>query len=219
MLSVSSKGTSFSSTASKKPHPSGQPVRQQLPLKLSSLSSGSRDGKSHSMTSPISTQVGANFSTPTSSRNEGPAQMFPFKLASGAGAAPPVVSHHSRTGSSPAVIQQNAYQVGSAGRMNTYPKVPDRVRIRSTDGSGQVNNSSGPHQMQQGINMATVGAVMGQKRGPQPQQHNQQYHAGGMQQQQPHYQPNHPHVQTPPQPPPRHFEKEATNKEEEVIYF
>lgn len=103
-------------------------MKQQLPLKLSSLSSTSRDGKSNSMSSPVtSPQVNSNFSgTPTSSTAGGPLQMFPLKLADkkgmgtaggiGPGPGPPLVSHHSRTGSSPAVIQQNAYQVGSAPR-------------------------------------------------------------------------------------------------------
>lgn len=104
-------------------------MKQQLPLKLSSLSSSSRDGKSNSMSSPVtSPPVSSNFggmSTPTSSMaggrgGEGPMQMFPLKLADKkgmvAGPGPPLVSHHSRTGSSPAVIQQNAYQVGNAAR-------------------------------------------------------------------------------------------------------
>lgn len=222
-LLVSSKGTPLSSTASNKPHSSSQQMKQQLPLKLSSLSSGSR---SNSVSSPVtSPQVGSNFGgTPTTSRNDGPAQMFPLKLADKKGQSapqPPMVSHHSRTGSSPAVIQQNAYQVGNAGRTNTYPKVPDRVRIRSTDGSGQVANSPQMQAAQQGIHLASVGAVMGQKRAPPPQQQHQaqHYHAGGLPPQQQHHHPHHPHGQTPPQPPPRHFEKEATNKEEEVIYF
>lgn len=209
-ISVSSKSTPASSTGPNKPHVSNQPAKQQLPLKLSSLSSsGTKEFKSNSMSSPLSPQVSSSsfgsVNTPTSSRIEGPAQIFPLKLAdkkgsvSGSSGAPvpPMVPHHSRTGSSPAVIQQNAYQTGNPGRTNTYPKVPDRVRIRSSDGvSGQMANAHIPQQ--QGMHVTGVASAMGQKRIVQ------QPPSRG---------------QTPPQPPPRHFEKEATNKDEEVIYF
>lgn len=215
-IPVSSKGTPLSSN---KPPSMNQPIKQQLPLKLSSLSSGSKDFKSHSMSSPIiSPQMTGSIGTPTSSRNEsGPAQIFPFKLAdkrgSGGGVGPPLVPHHSRTGSSPAVIQQNAYQVGSAARTNTYPKVPDRVRIRSTDGAGVLSSGTPNSNIQQGIHMAGVGAVMGQKRATQQYTGHPIHNFHGQ-------------AQHPPQPPPRHFEKEAasnrdeaTNKDEQVIYF
>ncbi|XP_070497316.1 rho guanine nucleotide exchange factor 18 isoform X4 [Chironomus tepperi] len=102
-------------------------VKQQLPLKLSTLSN--TKPTTNTLTSPASVT-----------------QMFPLKLADKKPTA--IVPNHSRTGSSPAVIQQpipapqyqnppqHLQQTGNpATRTNTYPKsqAPERYRLRSSD--------------------------------------------------------------------------------------
>ncbi|CRL03266.1 CLUMA_CG016484, isoform C [Clunio marinus] len=95
-------------------------VKQQLPLKLSSLSN---------------TKPSTNVNVSTITSPSGVAQMLPLKLADKKSTITP---NHSRTGSSPAVIQQPVMtqQPGNpAIRTNTYPKIPERYRLRSTDGT------------------------------------------------------------------------------------
>ncbi|XP_058465262.1 rho guanine nucleotide exchange factor 18 isoform X3 [Malaya genurostris] len=103
-------------------------IKQQLPLKLSSLSSTKTSSNNNSVTSP-----GGSSSSLMSSGSAGVTQMFPLKLADKKINAN--MPNHSRTGSSPAVIQQQMpVQPGNpATRTNTYPKIPERYRLRSSD--------------------------------------------------------------------------------------
>uniref|UniRef100_A0AAG5DK59 DH domain-containing protein n=1 Tax=Anopheles atroparvus TaxID=41427 RepID=A0AAG5DK59_ANOAO len=105
-------------------------IKQQLPLKLSSLSS-SKQGSTTS-SSAMSPNNG-NLGHAAASGGAGVTQMFPLKLADKKIASS--TPNHSRTGSSPAVIQQQIQvQSGNpATRTNTYPKIPERFRLRSTD--------------------------------------------------------------------------------------
>ncbi|TDG42743.1 hypothetical protein AWZ03_010849 [Drosophila navojoa] len=73
-------------------------VKQKLPMKLSSLSSGTRVDKSASFNNSSN-----NGSTPSSA---GVQQMFPLKLADKQRQMATPTPQHSRTGSSPAIIQQ-----------------------------------------------------------------------------------------------------------------
>ncbi|XP_055839935.1 rho guanine nucleotide exchange factor 18 isoform X4 [Episyrphus balteatus] len=103
-------------------------VKQQIPMKLSSLSS------TKSEKSPQSTNSSNNITSPPNSSNNssgGITQMFPLKLADKKNQMTP---NHSRTGSSPAIIQQQPQQTGNpATRTNTYPKLPERYRLRNSD--------------------------------------------------------------------------------------
>ncbi|XP_055919237.1 rho guanine nucleotide exchange factor 18 isoform X4 [Eupeodes corollae] len=103
-------------------------VKQQIPMKLSSLSS------TKSEKSQQSTNSSNNITSPPNSSNNssgGITQMFPLKLADKKNQMTP---NHSRTGSSPAIIQQQPQQTGNpATRTNTYPKLPERYRLRNSD--------------------------------------------------------------------------------------
>ncbi|XP_059614872.1 rho guanine nucleotide exchange factor 18 isoform X2 [Phlebotomus argentipes] len=111
-------------------------VKQQLPLKLSSVTST----KSSTERASVS---GSALTSPPSSNSANVTQMFPLKLADKrVPATSSVSSNHSRTGSSPAVIQQPlASHAGNpALKTNTYPKIPERHRLRSTDGAFTSNS-------------------------------------------------------------------------------
>ncbi|XP_075985832.1 rho guanine nucleotide exchange factor 18 cysts isoform X6 [Anticarsia gemmatalis] len=77
-------------------------------------------------------------------------QQLPLKLASGKSQQPPpgyhrlhespsehqtqgLVIHHTRTGSSPAPLPSQQQMNNKATRTNTYPKLPDKFRVRSPD--------------------------------------------------------------------------------------
>nr|XP_049706211.1 A-kinase anchor protein 13 isoform X2 [Helicoverpa armigera] len=79
-------------------------------------------------------------------------QQLPLKLASGKSQQPPpgyhrlhespsehqnqgLVIHHTRTGSSPAPLPSQQQINNKATRTNTYPKLPDKFRVRSPDSS------------------------------------------------------------------------------------
>ncbi|XP_058124282.1 rho guanine nucleotide exchange factor 18 isoform X2 [Anopheles coustani] len=104
-------------------------IKQQLPLKLSSLSSSKpASTQSNSVMSPNNGNL-----VHATTGGAGVTQMFPLKLADKKISSS--TPNHSRTGSSPAVIQQQIQvQSGNpATRTNTYPKIPERFRLRSTD--------------------------------------------------------------------------------------
>ncbi|KAK9496508.1 hypothetical protein O3M35_013205 [Rhynocoris fuscipes] len=132
----------ISTTNQQKVASSNVQVRQQLPLKLA-VKAGSANSTA---------------SINTSNNSSSPQQMLPLKLCEGSGEtrkssgyqrltsasagiqsppqAPPPT--HSRTGSSPAMMQNVPIMTETkscvkAGRTNTYPKLPDRFRVRSTD--------------------------------------------------------------------------------------
>ncbi|XP_037044023.1 rho guanine nucleotide exchange factor 28 isoform X4 [Bradysia coprophila] len=113
-------------------------VKQQLPLKLSSLSSTKSEktatsNSSNTLPSPVASSGGV-------------IQMLPLKLADKKNHQN-ITPNHTRTGSSPAVIQQlNPTHTGNpAIRTNTYPKIPERFRLRSSDGSIQHQQQTLPH--------------------------------------------------------------------------
>ncbi|CAH0714925.1 unnamed protein product, partial [Brenthis ino] len=76
-------------------------------------------------------------------------QQLPLKLASGKSQQPPpgyhrlhespseqtqgLVIHHTRTGSSPAPLPSQQHLNNKATRTNTYPKLPDKFRVRSPE--------------------------------------------------------------------------------------
>ncbi|XP_024082157.1 rho guanine nucleotide exchange factor 18 isoform X3 [Cimex lectularius] len=102
-------------------------IKQQLPLKLATKLSGN--------------------SAPNTAN--APQQMLPLKLREAAGegkkttgyqrlssCSPPQLPTHSRTGSSPAMMQNipgESKSGAKAGRTNTYPKLPDKFRVRSPE--------------------------------------------------------------------------------------
>ncbi|XP_049289616.1 rho guanine nucleotide exchange factor 18 isoform X2 [Anopheles funestus] len=106
-------------------------IKQQLPLKLSSLSSTKQGSPASNL---VMSPNSSNAAMASHAAATGVTQMFPLKLAdkkiSSTG-----TPNHSRTGSSPAVIQQQIQvQSGNpATRTNTYPKIPERFRLRSSD--------------------------------------------------------------------------------------
>ncbi|XP_049543344.1 rho guanine nucleotide exchange factor 18 isoform X3 [Anopheles darlingi] len=112
-------------------------IKQQLPLKLSSLSSTKQMSSGSSNSSPMAGNVGmSGHNSPgvgSSGGSSSVMQMFPLKLADKKLSSS--TPNHSRTGSSPAVIQQQIQvQSGNpATRTNTYPKIPERFRLRSSD--------------------------------------------------------------------------------------
>lgn len=128
----------ISTTNQQKVASSNVQVRQQLPLKLA-VKPGSASGSSCSNTNNSTTPV--------------PQQMLPLKLCEGSGEprksvgyqrltsggqSPPQAPTHSRTGSSPAMMQNVPMQPESrscvkAGRTNTYPKLPEKFRVRTAD--------------------------------------------------------------------------------------
>uniref|UniRef100_A0A336K2W3 CSON008438 protein n=1 Tax=Culicoides sonorensis TaxID=179676 RepID=A0A336K2W3_CULSO len=104
---------------------SGQIPKQTIPLKLSS-STSTKSSSGSSTSSSILSPIAAV------------SQMLPYKLAdnkkSSSSNQSSIIPHHSRTGSSPAVIQQPTPSLNPATRTNTYPKIPERYRLRSSDG-------------------------------------------------------------------------------------
>ncbi|XP_065086178.1 rho guanine nucleotide exchange factor 18 isoform X3 [Ochlerotatus camptorhynchus] len=116
-------------SATNAPKVNAASIKQQLPLKLSSLSSSKPSSNNNSISSPS----GSSPSLMNSS-SAGITQMFPLKLADKK-QMNSSLPNHSRTGSSPAVIQQQVpVQTGNpATRTNTYPKIPERYRLRSSD--------------------------------------------------------------------------------------
>ncbi|XP_055700936.1 rho guanine nucleotide exchange factor 18 isoform X4 [Phlebotomus papatasi] len=160
-------------------------VKQQLPLKLSSVSSTKSSTEKTNVSSSALT-------SPPSSNSANVTQMFPLKLADKkVPAASSVNSNHSRTGSSPAVIQQPlASHAGNPPlKTNTYPKIPERHRLRSTDGAFTSNSGGQATVVQQQRSMSVYAQL--------------------------------PSTVTPPQPPPRPAAREQPppTTEEEVIYF
>ncbi|XP_055319921.1 rho guanine nucleotide exchange factor 18 isoform X4 [Sitodiplosis mosellana] len=118
-------------------------MKQQLPMKLSSNSStkSEKSVSTNSLASP-----------PNSSSNGAGCmvtQLLPLKLADKK-QGQVITPNHSRTGSSPAVIQQfNMTPSGNpATRTNTYPKLPDRYRLRSSDGYEPKPNHTAEHEQQ-----------------------------------------------------------------------
>ncbi|XP_055686266.1 rho guanine nucleotide exchange factor 18 isoform X2 [Lutzomyia longipalpis] len=160
-------------------------VKQQLPLKLSSLTSTKSSTERTSMSSSALT-------SPPSSNSANVTQMFPLKLADKkVPATSSANSNHSRTGSSPAAIQQPLLHHGNpALKTNTYPKIPERHRLRSTDGAFTSNSSGQQAAVAQQQRSMSVFAQL-------------------------------PSTVTPPQPPPRPGVREQPPQpaEEEVIYF
>ncbi|XP_073999272.1 rho guanine nucleotide exchange factor 18 cysts isoform X5 [Rhodnius prolixus] len=126
----------ISTTNQQKVASSNVQVRQQLPLKLA-VKPGSAS---------VSNSCNTNSSTPI------PQQMLPLKLCEGSGEpkksvgyqrltsggqSPPQAPTHSRTGSSPAMMQNvlppETRSCVKAGRTNTYPKLPEKFRVRTAD--------------------------------------------------------------------------------------
>ncbi|CAH0598322.1 unnamed protein product [Chrysodeixis includens] len=87
-------------------------------------------------------------------------QQLPLKLASGKSQQPPpgyhrlhespsdhqnqgLVIHHTRTGSSPAPLPSQQQINNKATRTNTYPKLPDKFRVRSPESGGQGGGAPG----------------------------------------------------------------------------
>uniref|UniRef100_A0A182JQW3 DH domain-containing protein n=1 Tax=Anopheles christyi TaxID=43041 RepID=A0A182JQW3_9DIPT len=152
-------------------------IKQQLPLKLSSLSNTKAGSNAGNLAiSPNSGSVAM--------ANTGVTQMFPLKLADKKVYAvfASITTHislielfivkisstgtpnHSRTGSSPAVIQQQIQvQTGNpATRTNTYPKIPERFRLRSSDNyplSSGTANSPVPQMYQYSPSTHPMGAA------------------------------------------------------------
>ncbi|XP_031637326.1 rho guanine nucleotide exchange factor 18 isoform X3 [Contarinia nasturtii] len=115
-------------------------IKQQLPLKLSSNSNSSTKSEKSVSTNSLA-----------SPPNIGVTQLLPLKLADKK-QSQVITPNHSRTGSSPAIIQQfNMTPSGNpATRTNTYPKLPDRYRLRSSDGYDlKSNHSSGSTEHEQ----------------------------------------------------------------------
>lgn len=119
-------------SATNAPKMNAAAIKQQLPLKLSSLSSTKPSPNNNSITSPSGSSPSL-MNSAGSSGGGGVTQMFPLKLADKK--INSSLPNHSRTGSSPAIIQQQVpVQTGNpATRTNTYPKIPERYRLRSSD--------------------------------------------------------------------------------------
>ncbi|GAB0089904.1 rho guanine nucleotide exchange factor 18 [Sergentomyia squamirostris] len=171
-------------------------VKQQIPMKLSSVSS------TKSPTERSNVVSSSALISPPSSNSANITQMFPLKLADKkAPTSSSMNANHSRTGSSPAVIQQPIGHHGGniALKTNTYPKIPERHRLKSTDGAIITSNSGGgpPVVAQQQRSMSVFAQLPSTV------------------------------SNTPPQPPPRpavrdqHQSPQAASQttEEEVIYF
>ncbi|XP_058836765.1 rho guanine nucleotide exchange factor 18 isoform X2 [Topomyia yanbarensis] len=218
------------------PKVSASSIKQQLPLKLSSLSSTKPSSNNNSVTSPSGSSPNL-----MSSGSAGVTQMFPLKLAD-----KKIISslpNHSRTGSSPAAIQQQMpVQPGNpATRTNTYPKIPERYRLRSSDTyqSPQHYSNMQSHQQQHPLASPTPSHSSSLRSTAIHEQHQQQQY------QQHHFHPQHHSMHSTPlssrhsslqSPPPAGSpssdagsnnnsspgsnKKDATKgKEEEVIYF
>ncbi|XP_055603247.1 rho guanine nucleotide exchange factor 18 isoform X2 [Uranotaenia lowii] len=109
-------------------------IKQQLPLKLSSLSSSKPSSNNNTVTSPPSgSSPSLTGGVSSGGGGAGITQMFPLKLADKKNHSS--LPNHSRTGSSPAVIQQQmpVPSGNPATRTNTYPKIPERYRLRSSE--------------------------------------------------------------------------------------
>jgi len=104
---------------------SNMQVKQQLPLKLATKLGSSVTGGMQQML-PLKLSQGSD-----TRRSSGSSTGYQ-RLGSGNFAMP----SHTRTGSSPAMMQNSDVALSGtegAARTNTYPKVPDRSRIHSPD--------------------------------------------------------------------------------------
>ncbi|XP_022175854.1 rho guanine nucleotide exchange factor 18 isoform X2 [Myzus persicae] len=140
-------------------------IKQKLPFKLASKL-GNNNSSSTSDTTPNT------ITSPSSQSAYAFQQLLPLKLSESAknpmnpvqGSSVEILSpssqqgpSHSRTGSSPAMMQSAQIVEGKqsgnkAGRTNTYPKLPEKFRIRSpeskqsktqtTQNSGSINNTN-----------------------------------------------------------------------------
>ncbi|XP_062553171.1 uncharacterized protein LOC134218258 isoform X2 [Armigeres subalbatus] len=197
-------------SATNAPKMNAAAIKQQLPLKLSSLSSTKpSSSNNNSITSPSGSSPSLMNSSGSGGAG-GVTQMFPLKLADKKINAS--LPNHSRTGSSPAVIQQQVpVQTGNpATRTNTYPKIPERYRLRSSDqyqspqhhyGTGASSSHSHPHSPSSpSPSSSHRSAIHEQQHLLQQQQQQQLYHhhLQQQQQQQHQYHPQHHSIHTTP---------------------
>ncbi|EAT34249.1 AAEL013487-PA [Aedes aegypti] len=197
-------------SATNAPKMNAASIKQQLPLKLSSLSSTKPSPNNNSITSPSGSSPSLMSST-GSGGGGGVTQMFPLKLADKK--INSSLPNHSRTGSSPAIIQQQVpVQTGNpATRTNTYPKIPERYRLRSSDtyqspqhhyssaGSSAHSPSSPLSSSSLASSHRSAAAIHEQQQQQLLQQQQQLYHHHHQQQQQQHqYHPQHHSMHTTP---------------------
>uniref|UniRef100_A0A182I3W6 DH domain-containing protein n=1 Tax=Anopheles arabiensis TaxID=7173 RepID=A0A182I3W6_ANOAR len=198
-------------------------IKQQLPLKLSSLSSTKAGSTACNM---VMSPNSGNVAAAAHGTNSGVTQMFPLKLAdkkiSSTG-----TPNHSRTGSSPAVIQQQIQvQSGNpATRTNTYPKIPERFRLRSSDNyplsSGTTANSPVPQTYQYSPSTHSMGAMSSTPPPLVPARNTAHHESTGQRTSSP-ISSRHPSLQSPPKSSDTTTSKSDSNnkaKEEEVMYF
>ncbi|EAA04687.4 AGAP007712-PA [Anopheles gambiae str. PEST] len=226
-------------------------IKQQLPLKLSSLSSTKAGSTACNM---VMSPNSGNVAAAAHGTNSGVTQMFPLKLADKKVCVAFISStgtpNHSRTGSSPAVIQQQI-QVQSGNpatryvfynmvpnftffcanvinvmcRTNTYPKIPERFRLRSSDNyplsSGTTANSPVPQTYQYSPSTHSMGAMSSTPPPLVPARNTAHHESTGQRTSSP-ISSRHPSLQSPPKSSDTTTSKSDSNnkaKEEEVMYF
>ncbi|XP_067003776.2 rho guanine nucleotide exchange factor 18 [Anabrus simplex] len=133
-------------------------VKQQLPFKLATKLGGGSSGSASGVASGVQQILPFKLSQATSEgRRSGGNPSGYQRLGSGSFSPPSgspkteeqLTPSHTRTGSSPAMMQNVSPEKGSSGqrnkadRTNTYPKLPDRFRIRSPEAS-ETRSPSGP---------------------------------------------------------------------------
>uniref|UniRef100_A0A182U336 DH domain-containing protein n=1 Tax=Anopheles melas TaxID=34690 RepID=A0A182U336_9DIPT len=222
-------------------------IKQQLPLKLSSLSSTKAGSTACNM---VMSPNSGNVAAAAHGTNSGVTQMFPLKLADKK-ITSTGTPNHSRTGSSPAVIQQQI-QVQSGNpatryvfynlvpnftffcanvinvhmcRTNTYPKIPERFRLRSSDNyplsSGTTANSPVPQTYQYSPSTHSMGAMSSTPPPLVPARNTAHHESTGQRTSSP-VSSRHPSLQSPPKSSDTTTSKSDSNnkaKEEEVMYF
>lgn len=124
-------------------------VKQQLPYKLATKLTGGATGSNSSVQQILPYKLSQ---APEARRTSSGYQ----RLGSGSFSPPmrledQLIPSHTRTGSSPAMMQNitppETAQRNKADRTNTYPKLPERYRVKSPDSVGSPQSPSGtaPH--------------------------------------------------------------------------
>ncbi|XP_075216906.1 rho guanine nucleotide exchange factor 18 cysts [Lycorma delicatula] len=126
-------------------------IKQQLPLKLASklgggsgtLPAGLGSGVQQMLPLKLSQGTGSGSNSSSESRRSGGTASGGYQRLSSGSFSPPdppqTTPSHSRTGSSPAMMQNIEGFEGrggnKAGRTHTYPKLPERFKVRSPESS------------------------------------------------------------------------------------
>ncbi|XP_051858124.1 rho guanine nucleotide exchange factor 18 [Drosophila albomicans] len=142
-------------------------VKQKLPMKLSSLSSGARVDKSASFNNSSN-----NGASPATAGSAGVQQMFPLKLADKQRQTTVVTPtpQHARTGSSPAIIQQSTTTPATTGSTPSVARAESQAHYSTYASAQQRHNQTPTSSRVQQSTGATGGVRSGQAPRAKPEE-------------------------------------------------